>query len=261
MANTTPKKDSQHRPLIGITCCSNKLGIHAFQMVADKYIKAAVDGSNIIPVLIPSLGDGMLDLLPKLDGLYLTGSYSNMEPHHFGGEDLGVEMPRDPRRDHTNLALLKQAVAMKMPVLGVCRGFQEMNVALGGTLHQQLFKVDGMMEHRENKQHTLEQQYAVAHDVALSSDGILADIMQNELTQQVNSLHGQGVDQLAPALKNEALAPDGLVEAFSLKDDSSYYLGLQWHPEWQIDNHPFYKKIFESFGQACAQYQASKNTD
>lgn len=251
-------QNTNDRPLIGITCCSNKLGIHDFQMVADKYINAAVKGSNIIPVLIPSLGDAMLDLLPKLDGLYLTGSYSNMEPHHFGGEDPGVEMPRDPRRDHTNLALIKKAVEMKMPVLGVCRGFQEMNVALGGTLHQQVFNIDGMIEHRENKEHTLEQQYATSHGVELAPNGLLAEMMKGELHQQINSLHGQGVDKLAPGLKNEASAPDGLIEAFSMDDNSSYYLGLQWHPEWQIENHPFYKTIFESFGHACREYRLTK---
>lgn len=257
MANLD-NQNTNDLPLIGITCCSNKLGIHDFQMVADKYIKAAVDGSKIIPVLIPSLGDAMLDLLPRLDGLYLTGSYSNMEPHHFGGDDPGVAMPRDPRRDHTNLALLKKAVEMKMPVLGVCRGFQEMNVALGGTLHQQLFTIDGTIEHRENKDHTIEQQYATAHGIDLNPNGLLAQMMDGNLKQQINSLHGQGVDKLAPALRREASAPDGLVEAFSLADNSSYYLGLQWHPEWKIDENPFYKTIFESFGQACRDYSLTK---
>jgi len=257
MASLHDLKNTE-RPLIGITCCSNKLGIHDFQMVADKYITAAVNGSQIIPVLIPSLGDSMLDLLPRLDGLYLTGSYSNMEPHHFGGEELGVDMPRDPRRDHTNLALLKRAVELKMPVLGVCRGFQEMNVALGGTLHQQIFNVDGMNEHRENKQHTIDQQYATAHGIELNTDGLLAEIMNGKLHQQINSLHGQGVDKLAPSLRCEAQASDGLVEAFSLANNASYYLGLQWHPEWQIENHPFYKSIFESFGHACRDYRLTK---
>ncbi|NRA55773.1 MAG: gamma-glutamyl-gamma-aminobutyrate hydrolase family protein [Gammaproteobacteria bacterium] len=246
------------KPLIGITCCSNKVAIHDFQMVADKYINAAVIGSDVIPVLVPALGDAMLDLLPHLDGLYLTGSYSNMEPHHYGAPDIGVDMPRDPRRDHTNLALLKQAVAMKLPVLGVCRGFQEMNVALGGSLHQQLFNLDDMIEHREDKSLTLAQQYGVAHPIKLHDGGILAKIMKGQLSQQINSLHGQGVDQLASKLKPEATADDGLIEAFSLADNSSYYLGLQWHPEWQLAQHPFYLEIFKSFGQACAKYRLTK---
>jgi putative glutamine amidotransferase len=255
---TVVENNKHNKPLIGISCCSNKLGIHDFQMVADKYINAAVIGSDVIPVLIPALGDNMVELLSHLDGLYLTGSYSNMEPHHFGGEDLGIEMPRDPRRDSTNLALLKQALAIKLPVLGVCRGFQEMNVALGGTLHQQLFELGDKIEHRENKNDNLEQQYATAHGITLNSAGLLAKITDGQLSQQINSLHGQGVDQLAPALKIEATACDGLIEAFSLADNSSYYLGLQWHPEWQLTEHPFYHQIYQSFGQACAKYRLDK---
>jgi len=255
---TSVENNKQLKPIIGISCCSNKLGIHDFQMVADKYINAAVIGSDVIPVLIPALGQGMTELLSHLDGLYLTGSYSNMEPHHFGGEELGVEMHRDPKRDHTNLALIKQALAMKMPVLGVCRGFQEMNVALGGTLHQQLFELGDKIEHRENKTATLAEQYATAHGIKLNPTGLLAQLTNGQLSQQINSLHGQGVDQLAPALQLEASASDGLVEAFSLADNSSYYLGLQWHPEWQLSEHPFYHKIYQSFGQACAKYRLAK---
>ena len=250
--------NKQQKPLIGISCCSNKLGIHNFQMVADKYINAAVIGSDVIPVLIPTLGENMVELLKHLDGLYLTGSYSNMEPHHFGDEDLGIEMPRDPKRDHTNLALLKQALTMRMPVLGVCRGFQEMNVALGGTLHQQLFTLDNMIEHRETKTDSLDQQYATAHSITLNPTGLLAKITDGQLNQQINSLHGQGVNNLAPSLQVEASASDGLVEAFSLTDSTSYNLGLQWHPEWQLEHHLFYRQIYQSFGQACAKYHQDK---
>ena len=140
-----------HKPIVGITCCSSLNGIHHQQVVGDKYIRALMNGSDVIPVLIPSFGEAMLEILPHLDGIYLTGSYSNMEPHHFGGSELGIEMPRDPNRDNTNLALLRKAVELKIPVLGICRGFQEMNVAMGGTLHQQVFELDNMIEHREDK--------------------------------------------------------------------------------------------------------------
>ncbi|SEL45039.1 gamma-glutamyl-gamma-aminobutyrate hydrolase [Colwellia chukchiensis] len=250
---------SNSKPVVGITCCSTLNGIHHQQVVGDKYIRALIEGSDVIPVLIPGFGEQMAAILPHLDGLYLTGSYSNMEPHHFGGDDLGVEMPRDPNRDTTNLYLLKQAVELKMPVFGICRGFQEMNVALGGTLHQQLFTLDNMMEHRENKSLTIDEQYSLAHELTLNPQGVLAEIMAGELTQQVNSLHGQGVAKLAPPLKVEASAPDGLVEAFSLADNSSFYLGVQWHPEWKIQQQPFYAAIFKRFGEACRHFQEIKN--
>lgn len=246
------------KPLVGISCCSNKVGIHQQQFVGDKYIQAIMEGAGVTPVLLPSFGEEMLNILPHLDGLYLTGSYSNMEPKHFGGQDLGVDMPRDPNRDTTNLALIKQALQLKMPVFGICRGFQEMNVALGGSLCQQVFNRPGAIEHRENKQQSLEQQYAVAHSVTLPAGGLLNQWMKGESEQMVNSLHGQGVDRLGAGLRAEAIAPDGLVEAFSLRDNDSFYLGVQWHPEWKLADHPFYHTLFQQFGQACGLYQQNK---
>lgn len=250
--------NSNHKPIVGITCCSSLNGIHHQQVVGDKYIRALMAGSDVIPVLIPSFGEAMLEILPHLDGIYLTGSYSNMEPHHFGAVELETKMPRDPNRDTTNLTLLKKAVELKIPVLGICRGFQEMNVALGGTLHQQVFELDNMTEHRENKSLSMDEQYGLSHDLHLSEDGILSSLMDGELVQQVNSLHGQGVDKLASSLKTEGIAPDGLIEAFSLANNASYYLGLQWHPEWKIEENPFYTKIFNSFGNACRKYKANE---
>jgi putative glutamine amidotransferase len=246
------------KPIVGITCCSSLNGIHHQQVVGDKYIRALMAGSDVIPVLIPSFGEAMLEILPHLDGIYLTGSYSNMEPHHFGGTELGVDMPRDPNRDTTNLTLLKKAVELKIPVLGICRGFQEMNVALGGTLHQQVFELDNMTEHREDKSVSMDEQYSLSHDLNLAETGILSTLMNGELVQKVNSLHGQGVDKLADSLKVEGTAPDGLIEAFSLADSASYYLGLQWHPEWKIAENPFYTEIFKSFGAACRKYKQNE---
>jgi len=277
MLNTTPiassnvnPSTSPKKPLIGISCCRSNLGVHDFHMVADKYIKAAVESSNAIPVLIPALGNSMLALLPHLDGLYLTGSYSNLEPHHYHQQPIkdnktGRTELRDTNRDDTNLALIKAALKLGMPVLGVCRGFQEMNVALGGSLHQcleensKLFDKNSMLlNHKEDKNQTLAEQYSHSHNIELTEAGLLAEMMQGERQQQVNSLHGQGINQLAASLKTEALAPDGLIEGFSLTDNSSFFLGLQWHPEWQHKQQPFYQKIFTAFGQASAQYQKTK---
>ncbi|MBL4942309.1 MAG: gamma-glutamyl-gamma-aminobutyrate hydrolase family protein [Colwellia sp.] len=248
------------KPLVGISCCNNKLGLHDFQMVADKYINAVVQGSNIIPVLIPSLGEQMLDLLPHLDGLYLTGSYSNLHPEHYNEAPAPANKAnknelRDTKRDHTNLALINKAVEIGMPVLGICRGFQEMNVALGGSLHQRLNECSNKVNHSEDKNQSLAKQYAYAHDITLTDNGILANIMKSQLKQKINSLHNQGVKVLAPSLKVEAVASDGLIEAISLSNNNSYFLGLQWHPEWQIASNSFYFEIFKSFSQACKNYQ------
>ncbi len=245
------------KPVVGIPACTAMHGLHRFHMVGEKYIKAACEGAEVVPVLLPALGGEVAQLLPLLDGLLLTGSYSNLEPHHYGAEPGTAAAQHDPQRDATNLALVRQAVAQRVPLLGICRGFQEINVALGGTLHQQLHKVAGMADHREDKQLPLEAQYAVAHEVMLSPDGLLATIMAGELSQQVNSLHMQGVERLAPGLRIEARAPDGLVEAFSLPHEAGFLLALQWHPEWQLARHPFYQAIFSAFGAACRARAAS----
>lgn len=238
-------------PLVGMPACSQQVGIHPSQAVGEKYINAAVQGAGVAPLLIPALGEQTLQFLPGLDGLLLTGSYSNVEPHHYGAEPEIADDTSDPKRDATTLALIRAAVEQQIPVLGICRGFQEINVALGGTLHQRLWTVPGMMEHREQKGLTIEEQYAVAHPVSLNPDGLLAQAMNGELEQGVNSLHGQGVDRLAETLRVEATAPDGLVEAFSLASNDSFVLAAQWHPEWQLDRHPFYLEIFRAFGAAC----------
>lgn len=262
MSKTTLVPDEQ-KPLIGISCCNSNVGIHKFHMVAEKYITAAMIASNAIPVLIPAMGNDMLSLLPHLDGLYLTGSYSNIEPIHYNEDPLDnsdTNETRDRKRDNTNLTLIKDAYDLGMPILGVCRGFQEMNVALGGSLHQCLSnkKNQTNLNHNEDKSLKLAQQYAIAHNVKLTRSGLLDSIMKGELNQQVNSLHGQGINALAPLLKVEAVAPDGLIEAFSLKDNKSFFLGVQWHPEWNVNQHPFYAAIFNSFGQASLSYKLKK---
>ncbi|MBY4678178.1 gamma-glutamyl-gamma-aminobutyrate hydrolase family protein [Marinobacterium arenosum] len=254
--------EKRDRPLVGVPACTDQVGIHRFHLVGEKYLRAARDGAGVAPLVMPALGEEMAALLPSLDGLLLTGSYSNVEPHRYGAEPELADSKADPQRDETTLALIRRAVELQIPVLGICRGFQEINVALGGTLHQQLAEVAGMIEHREDKDATLEQQYAVAHELMLEPDGLLARLMNAELKQQVNSLHMQGVDRLAEALRVEGRAPDGLIEAFSLADESSFLLAAQWHPEWQLQRHPFYQAIFSAFGEACRQRarQRASNT-
>jgi len=246
------------KPLVGISCCSNTLGIHNIQMVADKYINAVESFSDIIPVLIPTSVTTTLALLPRLDGILLTGSYSNIEPHHYGQSVLNdYDEPRDEKRDQNNLALIQAALKLNLPVLGICRGFQEMNVALGGSLHQRLNLQSSILNHSEDKTKSLLEQYALAHEIMLNEDGLLAKLMDNQLTQRVNSLHGQGINKLARELTIEAVANDGIIEAFSRKSRESFFLGLQWHPEWQVNENKLYRHIFEAFGDACRLYSRS----
>ena len=236
-------------PLVGLPADSKPIGLHRFQAVGEKYIRAVMVGAQALPVLIPSMQPpvDLRTLLRDLDGLLLTGAYSNIEPHHYGGGPSYEGNLHDPARDANTLSLVKMAIEMHVPVLAVCRGFQEVNVALGGTLHQKVHEA-GFDDHREDVEEPLDKQYAPTHPVALS--GLLAKIAGSNAAM-VNSLHGQGIDRVAPGLSVEARAPDGLVEGVRLDSDRSWLLALQWHPEWKVADNPFYLGIFREFGAAC----------
>ena len=169
---------SQHKPLIGIPADRKLLGNHYFHCVGEKYLKALVDGADVVPVVIPSLGSGtQLDaLVAQLDGVLLPGSPSHVEPHHYGGDPSPPGTPHDPERDATTLPLIRKIVDAGMPLLAICRGFQEMNVAYGGTLWPKLHEVPGLNDHREDETATLEVQYGPSHAVRLNSNGVLRRI-------------------------------------------------------------------------------------
>jgi putative glutamine amidotransferase len=241
-------------PLIGIPADRRLVGKHYFHMVGEKYIDAVAAGAGAIPVLVPALGPelDLSSLLGACDGLLLTGSASNVEPHHYGGPASLPGTLHDPNRDATTLPLIPRAVAAGLPVLAICRGFQEMNVAYGGTLHQRLHEVPGHLDHRDDETLPLEAQYGPAHEVLLEPGGMLRKIAGSERLQ-VNSLHWQGVRELGADLCVEARAPDGLIEAFRVADSPGFALGLQWHPEWQFEKNPFSRALFAAFGAASRQ--------
>jgi putative glutamine amidotransferase len=238
-------------PLIGIPADRRLYGKHYFHMVGEKYIEAIAVGAKAIPVLIPALGSelDLSSLLDACDGLLFTGSASNVEPHHSGGRARAPGTLHDPNRDATTLPLIPRAVAAGLPVLAICRGFQEMNVAYGGTLHQRLHEVDGYLDHREDEAAPLDVQYGPAHEVLLEPGGRLQKIAGRDRLQ-VNSLHWQGIETLGKDLTVEARAPDGVVEAFSVAGPANFALGLQWHPEWQFEVNPFSSALFAAFGEA-----------
>ena len=239
-------------PIIGVTACTKQVGLHPNHIVGDKYVRAVAVGAEALPLVIPALGE-LIDhdtLLASVDGLLFTGSPSNVEPHHYSGPASMPGTHHDIFRDATTLPLIRKAIDAGIPVLGICRGFQEMNVAFGGSLHQRVQEVAGMMDHREPADQPVEVQYAPRHAVRVQAGGVLAGLgLPDEI--QVNSIHGQGVQRLAPGLRVEALAPDGLIEAFSVEGAPSFALGVQWHPEWQVRSNPNYLAIFQAFGEAC----------
>jgi putative glutamine amidotransferase len=241
-------------PLIGVTACTKQIGLHPYHIAGDKYVRAVAVGAQGLPLIVPSLAE-LIDqpnLLENLDGLLFTGSPSNVEPHYYGGPASAPGTPHDSLRDRTTLPLIRAALEAGVPILGICRGFQEMNVALGGSLHQKVHEAGPFQDHREPENEPVEVQYAPSHALNVQAGGVLAGLgLAAQI--QVNSIHGQGIDRLAPGLRIEATAPDGLIEAFSAIDSRAFALGVQWHPEWQVLSNPDYLAIFQAFGEACRE--------
>ena len=247
------------KPLIGLTADRKLVDDYYWHMAEEHYLVAAIEAAGGVPVIIPAL-PALLDipaLLQHLDGVLLTGGASNIEPHFYGRASEQPHSARDAERDATNIALVRAALEHGVPLFGICRGLQEMNVALGGTLHQRVHKVSGKNDHREDAAAPLAQQYGPAHAVTIQPGGLLATLHgAGEVV--VNSVHGQGVDQLAPGLRIEALAPDGLIEAVSVPAAKAFACAVQWHPEWYELNTPFCRELLAAFGADCRRYAAAK---
>lgn len=228
------------------------LGPHPFHAVGEKYITAVLDAAQALPLLIPSLGRelALAELLQEVDGVLFTGSPSNVEPHIYGGEPSRPGTVHDPERDATTLPLIPQAIEAGVPVLGLCRGFQEMNVAFGGTLWQHVEEVPGHRVHHEDATQPLDVQYAPSHAVTLTEGGVLRSIAGTDRLM-VNSLHHQGLRTLGRGLVEEARAEDGLIEAFRVEHARRFALAVQWHPEWKTGDNPFSTALFRKFGDAA----------
>lgn len=239
---------------VGLVCdrgTDDGLGVHR---AADSYVVAVRDGAGALPLLIPAL-DAPLPveaLLASFDGFLFTGAASNVDPGLYGGP-----APRDPslldrRRDATSLPLIRAAIEAGKPVLAICRGFQELNVALGGTLHQHVHELPGRLDHREDKDAGLEVQFGPSHAVTIAAGSALARIAGAGQVM-VNSLHHQGIDRMAPPLAADAAAPDGQIEAVSMPGAGGFVLGFQWHPEWRCGEDPLSRAIFRAFGASLAE--------
>lgn len=239
------------RPVVGFPCDRRMVGPHPFHMAGEKYISAVREGSDALPLLIPVLEPPLAvdDILASIDGLLFTGSPSNVAPKLYGGAEPREGTWLDEHRDATALPLLTAAIVAGKPVLCICRGFQELNVAFGGTLYQHVQEVPGRRDHREDKHASLDVQYGPAHDVTVEEGGLLAEWI-DERTFAVNSLHSQGIDVLAPGLRVEAVAPDGQIEAVSMPGAKGFVFGVQWHPEWNWSQNPVSRAIYGAFGRA-----------
>jgi putative glutamine amidotransferase len=240
------------KPVIGIPADRRLLGKHWFHAVGEKYLRAIADAAGALPLIVPAFGDSieMETLLETCDGVLLTGSPSNVEPHRYQGPPSAPGTWHDPERDATTLPLIPRAVEAGLPLLAVCRGFQELNVAYGGSLHQRLHEVPGFMTHREDESKPLDEQYGPAHEVLLSAGGKLASIAGGDRLI-VNSLHAQGIDRLGDGLVVEARAPDGLIEAVRVATAGAFAIAVPGHPEWRVLENTFSTALFAEFGSAA----------
>jgi len=237
--------------IVGVPACTKLIGNYIQHATPARYGGALMAASNAMPVLLPPEGPDMLAVLDRLDGILFNGSPSNVAPMRYGADYDATPDFHDPERDATTLPLIRAAIDRGMPILCICRGMQELNVALGGTLFQEVHKVPGRMDHRAGEG-TREELFRIKHPVTLS--GRMAEISGAERIE-INSLHGQAIDQLAPGLVVEAVAPDGTIEAVRVKDAKGFAIAVQWHPEWEVLHFPDRQRLFAAFGEAVAAYR------
>lgn len=238
-------------PVIGVSAClqpSNRGPIHTVRV---QYVDAVLDGIGGVPLLLPAVGprQSVAGVLDRLDGLLLTGSPSNVEPKHYGDTGRPTTL-HDPARDETTLPLIRAALARGLPVLALCRGHQELNVALGGSLHQHVEEMPGRIDHSAPVSDDMNERYALRHWVELVPGGFLQKINGGNPRAWVNSLHSQAIDRLADGLTVEATHEDGTIEAVRWTKGPGFALGLQWHPEWHVRTDAFARAIFKAFADA-----------
>jgi len=249
-------------PLVGIPACIIELHESLFHRVAEKYITGVVEETGCLPLLIPALADHLNfeDLVDRLDGILLTGSPSNVEPHQYDGRPSREETKHDPQRDGVTLPLIRVAIERGVPLFAICRGNQELNVALGGTLHQNVHELEGKNDHRMNRDLPREERYRDRHPITITPGGILHQLTAGADEVVVNSLHAQAVDRPADGVFVEAVSEDGVIEAISVPKAPAFTLGVQWHPEPAIVRESAISKaIYRAFGDAIRKRQIDRN--
>lgn len=239
------------KPVVAIMCDTTTYGPHRYHQAGDKYVQALVRCADVTPVLIPALEEPIATdaILGLADGMLFTGGYSNIQRHHYGDAPAPAGEHEDPNRDKNTLPLVRAVLEAGMPMFGICRGLQELNVSLGGTLYPRVHEIEGRMDHRENKDDPVEVQYGPAHSVTVTKGGVLEGIV-GEHEFMVNTVHGQAIRDLAPALRVEAVAPDTTIEAVSVEGAKNFALAVQWHPEWKAWENTQSTKLFRAFGDA-----------
>jgi len=244
------------RPLIGVSAnameaAQRRTPVHA---TGERNVHALLKMVDCIPVLLPPIGSAVdvVELVSRMDGFVLTGGRTNVEPHHYDGPAFPADEPIDPGRDALVLPLVRACIAARVPVFGICRGIQEINVALGGSLHYRIHELPGKNDHRRPRREdvTTEEVFRLNHMVKLTAGGLFQALTGHD-EMMVNSLHGQGVDRLGEGLVVEAISADGVIEGLRYNDDTQFIVGVQWHAEWQPDEHALSGALYTAFGEAA----------
>jgi putative glutamine amidotransferase len=251
---------SKTRPLVGLPADTYEKDGFLFHSLGDKYVRALTDVADVDAVMIPSqLDHGNLDsLLSHLDGILLTGAVSNVHPPQYGEEPSADHEPYDHRRDATTLKLIHAVIDQGLPLFCICRGFQELNVAMGGSLETELQRGEGRLDHRAPKSDDVDVRYAPRHVVNITKGGMLSRLLDKSETM-VNTIHRQGIKRLGEGLTVEATAPDGIIEAVSVKGAKAFAFGTQWHPEFKAAHNPDSVKLFEAFGKAVRAHARARS--
>ena len=248
------------QPLVGVSASRGTAeSDHPVHRCSEKYLQAVVDPAGCTPIVLPAFADHpLLDTLAwRIDGLLLTGGAANVEPRHYDGSPSVEGTRHDPHRDEAMLPLIRRCIERGVPVLGLCLGIQEINVALGGSLHQRIADMEGRFDHRMRRDVDQNRRYRPAHSVRIEPGGLLHGLL-DERELLVNSLHAQGLDRLGAGIRIEAVAPDGIIESISVDDTPGFVLGVQWHPEWPRPIERHNRQIFLAFGDACRAYAQSR---
>ncbi|MEQ8482635.1 MAG: gamma-glutamyl-gamma-aminobutyrate hydrolase family protein [Hoeflea sp.] len=245
-----------HHGIVAIPADIRAFDGYTWHASPDQYIRAAINGSGVLPLVVPALEDETdIDMvLDRVDGVLISGSRTNVHPSLYGEAETESHGPFDPARDKLTMALIRRTIERGIPLLAICRGIQELNVALGGALATEIQELPGRMDHRKPQTENWDEAFAIRHSIKVKEGSCLAAILGNG-EAQVNSLHRQAISRLAPRLAVEAVAEDGTIEAVSVIDAPGFAIGVQWHPEYWVGSDDVSDRIFGAFGQAVRDHR------
>jgi putative glutamine amidotransferase len=247
---------AQRRPVVGIIGNISVLnGDYEVHATGTSNSDAVARVAGCVPLMIPTDPRfvSVAELLDLCDGFLLTGGRPNVHPSEYGEDETPAHGFFDRARDAITLPLVQACVERGQPFLGVCRGFQEVNVAMGGTLHPEIRDLPGRMNHRMPPDGTVEEKFALRHPVTFTEGGVFHRLM-GATEVMTNSLHGQGIARAGARIVVDGLAPDGTPEAIYVKDAPGFTLAVQWHPEWRAGQDPVSRPLFQAFGAAAAAW-------